>query len=261
VIAWSARWSHWKDHVVYALRAPAAYVNWWVWPLPKLGRTVTLETRQGLRYQVRGKTPDLSVINETTIKNPYLRHPCIHLEPGSVIVDVGANIGDFTFLASRIAIHGRVIAVEPIGEHVEALRVNKELNRAEHVDIVQAALGKFDGELTMVVDGPKSRAHAGPNVTVWHEQVRVMTLPTLMQLYGLSHIDLLKLDCEGAEWDILQAAEPVIEAVQQIALEYHLIGEWSLDSLTQWLETHGLQLTAQGRGWLGLLWARRANLA
>ena len=39
------------------------------------------------------------------------------------------------------------------------------------------------------------------------EPARILTLAGLMAEEGLSHIDLLKLDCEGAEWDILPAAD------------------------------------------------------
>ncbi len=119
------------------------------------------------------------------------------------------------------------------------------------------ALGPEDDRRLMVLDGPKSRMGRGDNPTRGTIPVRVMTLPGLMRAYDLSSIDLLKLDCEGAEWGILQGADPVIDRVSQIALEYHLTGEWSLEMLTGWLQERGFRVYTQGRGWLGLLWATR----
>jgi hypothetical protein len=93
------------------------------------------------------------------------------------------------------------------------------------------------------------------------EPARILTLAGLMAEHGLSHIDLLKLDCEGAEWDILPAAEALLSRVSQICMEYHQEGSWTAERLGTWLTGCGFTVKIQsGGGWNGLLWARRGGL-
>jgi FkbM family methyltransferase len=91
------------------------------------------------------------------------------------------------------------------------------------------------------------------------QAARILTLPRLVAELKLDRIDLLKLDCEGAEWDILPASEPILPRVRQICMEYHREGEWTPDRLSTWLTDLGFQVTFQRGAWNGLLWARRGR--
>jgi hypothetical protein len=67
----------------------------------------------------------------------------------------------------------------------------------------------------------------------------------------------LKLDCEGAEWDILPASEVVLPRVRQIAMEFHCERGWTVEKLANWLRSRGFVVRhTEGPG-MGLLWARR----
>jgi hypothetical protein len=71
---------------------------------------------------VRGGTNDLAVLNEAAILNPYLGSEHIELRQDAVVMDIGANIGDFTVMAASLSPLGRVYAVELISEYIPALR-------------------------------------------------------------------------------------------------------------------------------------------
>ena len=89
------------------------------------------------------------------------------------------------------------------------------------------------------------------------EQVRLITLARLTDEQSLPHVDLLKLDCEGAEWDILPAAEGALSSVRQICMEYHCERGWTPDRLAAWLRDRGYCVWHTPGQWNGLLWAVR----
>src|SRR5438477_8125850 len=93
--------SRWRNRLRYVRLVFSAYRNWWALPLPKLGISVVLETRSGLRYLVRPGTTDLAVVNEAVMLNPYLSAGHLTLPEDAVVLDVGANIGDFTMQLAK----------------------------------------------------------------------------------------------------------------------------------------------------------------
>ena len=248
--------SRWRNRLRYVFAAPSAYRNWWAMVLPKLGISVILELRNGLRYLVRSGRTDLGIINEAVILNPYLSGGLLAVSEDSIVVDVGANIGDFTMQAAQLCRLGRVIAVEPISEQARMLGIHVLLNDFDNVTHVHAALGGHEGQVDMHVEGGFSSAYwGGDNI----EKVRMTTLPLLMREQRIQHIHLLKLDCEGAEWDILPAAEEVLPQIDQICMEFHNARGWTSDKLAQWLRERGYKVWHTSGSWNGLLWARRSE--
>jgi len=224
--------------------------------LPKLGIDTVLELRDGSRYAVRRRTLDLSVINELAFTNPYLGPGYVAIAPDAIVVDVGANIGDFAVQAARQCPQGRVIAVEPLRTAGTRIATQARLNSLSNVSWVHAALSGVEGQVSALQNGACYRTAADTA-----EAARVITLGGLMTELGLARIDLLKLDCEGAEWDVLPAAEAVLPSVAQICMEYHCEGGWTAERLADWLTTRGFSVKVQsGGGWNGLLWARRGGL-
>lgn len=223
--------------------------------LPKLGRNTVLELRDGTRYFVRAGTPDLGVINEAAFLDPYLGPGFLTLRRDSVVVDVGANIGDFAIRAATRCPDGRVFAIEPLSATGSMIDKQAALNGIRNITWIPAALSGSAGETSSDTIGGLYK-DTGPT-----EQIRVMTLAQLVHELGLSGIDVLKLDCEGAEWDILPAAEEVLPLVQQICMEFHCERGWTAARLSTWLRARGFDVTHTGGSWNGLLWARRTRNA
>jgi FkbM family methyltransferase len=144
--------------------------------------------------------------NEFALLNRVLR-------PGMVFLDGGANEGAYTvFAAARVGPKGRVIAVEPSLRELERLKANLALNRQRNVEIVEAALTDRSGSARLLIAEP---THAGQNTlgefayaisAAGEAEVGTITLDELVQEQGLSRLDILKLDIEGAELRALSAA-------------------------------------------------------
>lgn len=221
-------------------------------PLPKLGIDTVLRLRDGTRYHVRGGTLDLSVVNEQAFSNPYLGSGYVTLNADSVVIDVGANIGDFAVMAARQCPAGRVVAVEPLRSAGRMIEVQARLNSLNNITWVHAVLSDRTG--TSVANRLDSQYDTAEGAA---EQVESRTLPQLIADLQLDRIDLLKLDCEGAEWDILPSAEAVLPHVRQIAMEFHCERGWTVEKLASWLRSRGFVVRhTEGPG-MGLLWARR----
>jgi FkbM family methyltransferase len=148
--------------------------------------------------------------------------------------------------------HGRVIAVEPVRSAGEMIDRQAQLNGLDNVIWICATLGGADGEADVARPG-SPYAHADAART----RVPMKTLARLAGEQRLDRIDLLKLDCEGAEWDILPAAEDVLPRVRQICMEFHCERGWTAEKLADWLKTRGFEVRHTGGSWNGLLWARR----
>ena len=244
-----------RNRIEYAPKIPRVYRNWWAWPLPRLGVNTVLELRNGLRFSVRAGTTDLAVLNEAVFMNPYLGHGHVELREDSVVMDVGANMGDFAIQAAARCPLGRVYAVEPMSEYSSLLETNKRLNRLSNIEIIQVALGDHEGEISLSVAGAESGAYF--NGTTRTETARLTTLPQLMRDCGLERIDLLKIDCEGSEWDILPAAHAVLPRIRQICMEIHPCRGWTAEKLAEWLRASGYEVWYDEPPSKSILWARR----
>lgn len=256
-LPWECRvWcTRWFNRGRYLLAVPRVFRNWWAWPLPKLGIGVVLETRRGLRFLVRAKSTDLATLNEAMIRRPYLSSDLIMLRENSLVVDVGANIGDFSVEAAKLCPKGRIVAVEPVAEFAAMIEINKLLNNVANIEVAQVALGSIDAEVDIQLAGNASSIHWQRRGGI--QRVRQTSLARLMEELGIEKIDLLKLDCEGAEWDILPNALEVLPRIEQICMEYHPLNDWSGDKLALFLRDMGFTVRLTHGGWNGMLWATR----
>ena len=129
------------------------------------------------------------------------------------------------------------------------------LNHLSHVQTVRAAVGATCQMTTVTAAGTTSRVNERGDSA---EVVEMITLERLMEDYSIDTLDLLKLDCEGSEWDILPAAERVLPRIKQICMEFHCERGWTAAKLAFWLRAQGFIVSHTAGPWNGLLWATRS---
>lgn len=129
------------------------------------------------------------------------------------IVDIGANVGTFSLYARWVRPGARITAVEPMNENLDYLRRNLARCEGSTVNIVAAAAGAAEGVAN--VAGPTSDS-AGIDVGEGQETPVIPASQLLDR-----HVDLLKIDVEGAEVDVLKGASDALRCVDRIVLEYH----------------------------------------
>jgi FkbM family methyltransferase len=121
-----------------------------------------------------------------------------HVKPGSVCMDVGANLGEVTLhLATRVGREGKVYAFEPVAGVHARLRRHVERNGAgDVVETLRIALSDRTGTGTI--------RHVGSLVTVHADltgaqEVELVTLDDFVERNGIRRLDFMKIDIQGAE--------------------------------------------------------------
>jgi FkbM family methyltransferase len=153
-----------------------------------------------------------------------------HLRPGMTFVDVGANVGYYTAMASSIVGAGRVISYEPNPCAYQWLKDWARANEATNITPVCAALGGEEGTIaayyadadtgtTSLV--PALACRAG-NETV----VNVRTLDSEAERLGIRHIDIMKIDVEGYEPQVFKGAARLLEEGRIGAILCEFVAEW-----------------------------------
>jgi FkbM family methyltransferase len=144
------------------------------------------------------------------------------LQPGDIFIDVGANIGDYTLLASRrVRDSGLVCCFEPSRHAYQCLQAMIEANSLRNVKAFNMGLGRGKGRLTLYLDKSNlgnnsfSRAAAtalGGSVGESYD-VDVDSLDSVWIQLGIParRPRLIKIDVQGAEADVLAGAARILE--------------------------------------------------
>lgn len=141
------------------------------------------------------------------------------IPPDSLVVDVGANIGVFSLFAARFA--RLVYALEPASSNYSRLVPNT--SRVKKIVPLNYACAAHDGRGSLNVSGsPDAFSLMTSSSAINQEAVDVISLATLFERFRIDRCDYLKLDCEGAEFEmILEADSSLLNRVQRIVMEYH----------------------------------------
>jgi FkbM family methyltransferase len=132
-----------------------------------------------------------------------------------LVLDCGANIGLSTIYFKQLYPNARVISFEPDNQIFEVLESNvKGLHKLNDVTLINAALWTHLEGINFASDG----ADAGKIST---EDTNVYVRTCKLSNYLDSRIDYLKMDIEGAEYDVLQECGEKLKNVHQMFIEYH----------------------------------------
>ncbi len=141
------------------------------------------------------------------------------LGPGQVVVDIGANIGVFSLRASRrVGPNGRVISFEPISQTCGRLRKNADANDCSNITILEKAVGDTVGKIKIRTSGHLSSASITNPSFVHATEVELTTLDEETGRLGLSRVDAIKMDIEGAEPLAIRGMAGVLSAHRPLIL-------------------------------------------
>lgn len=192
-------------------------IRWSSSSLRNQPRVISRGQAKGLRINPSGAHPGYALgTSEPAIQDLL----AAQIEPGSVVWDVGANIGFYTLIASRlVGDAGRVVAFEPLPANCAAIRQNLALNGITNVEIVDIALGDQVGSATLNVYGTSTLAklddpeQAAPGRTL-RDQIEVPVSTLDAQLRSFPAPALVKMDIEGTEAAALRGAKALLGEVR-----------------------------------------------
>jgi FkbM family methyltransferase len=139
------------------------------------------------------------------------------LPENATIIDCGSNIGISILYLKQIAPSASIIGFEPDDQNFELLEKNITANKLENIHVYKAAVWKENTTLFFEVTG--SMGSAITTDTDGRNTVNVKAVR--LKEYLKKNIDFLKIDIEGAEYDVLKDIAPELLNVKKLFIEYH----------------------------------------
>lgn len=185
-----------------------------------------VELGNGILFKIEknkiGKA-DISMLVEIW-HHEFYNPPFLQINENDTVFDIGGNNGFFTVYAGIKAKNGKVFVFEPVKELYEKIKTNVELNKLINVNVENIAISNKNTVEKFFISKEHNGCHSMYKRSENDEQIKVKNLK--LEDYCLKkkidHIDFLKLDCEGAEYDIvLNLTSEFVSKIKRISLEYH----------------------------------------
>ncbi|MDF1519078.1 MAG: FkbM family methyltransferase [Brevefilum sp.] len=136
------------------------------------------------------------------------------VKPGSVVYDIGANVGYFTLLAAVLVEEkGKVFSFEPLPRNINFLRQHISLNKLTNIRVIEAAVSDHMGQALFDLGASTAMGHLSETGGL---HVQMVSLDQMIENGDLDTPGVLKIDVEGAEHDVLCGAENLIESARPI---------------------------------------------
>lgn len=175
----------------------------------------------------------------------------VYIKNGDRVIDVGANIGIFAAMLSRLAgPEGKVFCFEPSKRTFEKLKTVKALNRLDNLELFNLGCGASSGEEVMYMASrssgdstlvPENRDKSG----LRSEKIKLVTLDGFFA-GRQERIDFIKIDTEGFDFEVLKGASGIIDAFKP-AIYIELSRDFLSSSRKsmEFLKTHGYGFTVE----------------
>ena len=226
-----------------------------------------------LRFKTRSAM-DIWSIKETFLDRFYERYG-VPISEGWTVIDIGGGLGDFTIFVAAQHPKNTVYAFEPTPDSFALLQENLRLNHIENARAFPEAVWAVSGPI-LIDTSPRepvqftsrsgdelSRGRTaiqnriGPGI-----EVPGISLAEALEHTGVAQCNLLKMDCEGAEYNILfHAPDEILERIERIVMEYHdNTSMYTHEDMARFLAEKGFAVKTypnQVHAYLGYLYASR----
>ena len=259
------RWADIPDYftLLRFLKKPGAFLHLRKHPME--GTHVDLELHRGGSVRLRNVPMDRHTFHRIFARDEYRLKG---LREGSLgtVIDVGAHIGLFALRVSPLAT--RVLSFEPVPANFATLVHN--VSSLPNVSAVpKAVTGRRETATIYVSDNPSAHSlyPSATELKTNPTRVECVTLEDVFSEYGVDRCGLLKLDCEGSEYSLLEAVpDSLWKRIDRVAMEYHPVaggGEsWTGERLEDRLRALGYEVRRMpSRKYLskGLLFSERGT--
>ena len=223
---------------------------------PRQLQPVSLLLRNGFRLTFRPGS-DYTAVGEVFVGGSYDSIVDLADAPPVCVWDVGGNIGAFVVWAAALFPAAHFVSFEPVPETFALLQRNQRENAAIDWTVQPFALGDRAQMLDLYIPheqfGQASRyGSEGRRI-----EVSMRAIEQVWVSEGRPVIDLMKLDCEGGEYAILDAlVGPMLGAVRNIVMETHTIQDHEPSELSARLQAAGFVLEPVAARNPNMLWAR-----
>lgn len=236
------------------------FKNWYMFYLGRYGmlrKEFIIVNRNGAKIAVRPNSDDLKIVKSNWVTKHYIRE-FIPIEKNSIVIDVGAHIGSFSIIAARYA--SKVFAFEPVQSNYKMLVKNVRLNELTNVMTYEMAVWKSSGYKEIYIyDETSTGNHSLINnyrKINTKKEIQTISLKDFLTREKLSLINFLKLDCEGAEYEIItDMDEEIANKIKYIVMETHQKERRSIIEIESKLKSLGYKVKKEQNG--GYIYAKK----
>ena len=199
----------------------------------------------------KGTSNTLNILKREFSKDIYDFNN-IKFKPGDVVVDIGANIGIVSIYLAKKYPFLKIYAFEPCRENYEHLLLNMKINNITSETIIahNKAITK-DGRLVCMNLNPNNLGGSsldniiliGGKKEEKNSNIQSTTLSCIIDEYNIKKIKLLKIDCEGSEYEILyNTPTELLNKIEILRGEFHenktLTKEFDIDKLYAYIKNY-----------------------
>lgn len=216
------------NKIKVALQAIRKFRNWYVlisvyFKTIKKGNVI-LETRNELKIKIRTNSTDIMQLGTVWFTKDYSM-PGFEIKDNDVVIDIGAHVGLFSLFASQFCKSGKIYCFEPIKENYEALLDNINLNKIKNIVPLNLAVSKENEHVKIYLNSDESAHSIFPSGDAFVE-VKSTTIETFFDEHKIENCNLMKIDCEGAEYEIIDSIpDGYFSRINKMIIEYHLVDE------------------------------------
>lgn len=215
---------HYFTFPFYIPRTVRLFNNWPEYLFNYLSRR-----HQPAEYRLRSGTRliDSAGTMAGTMAVVYLRREYGLPHDARVIVDIGANMGCFSVFAAERCPAATVLSYEPEAGNYDILNKNITVNHfQDRVRAHQCAVAGEGGLRELIVGESPLNSLVIDSQSQRRQRVDCITLSDIITGHNLPQIDFLKINCEGAEYEIIERCpDSDIAKLRTIRLEYHNFGD------------------------------------
>lgn len=224
---------------IFLFRNPAIYIMDFL----SLKKGNIVYNLKNAKFKLRAGSSDRNVFNDVLLYNQYKLDK---LKDCDSIIEVGAHIGFFSVSVAKKFPEARIYAFEPMMDNFNLLKDNLKINNIKNVRIFPYAVSNRSGKIAFYVSKNNAR-HSIYGEEGTRKKVRSINLREFMNKNKIKEVDLLKIDAEGAEYDIIYSLD--LNRIRDIFMEVHQVEGKSPDKLERYLKTKGFKISKKWDIW------------
>ena len=207
------------------LNSRRIFKNWYIYPKIyfKLtnAKSVIFETVTGMKICIRTDSTDLMALTNVWMIDEYNIEDYA-IDNNDTVIDIGSHIGLFSLFVYQFCNKGKIFCYEPIRENFEYLDLNLKLNKTNNIFPFNLAVSSDSSDLDIFLNEDQS-GHSIFSKNNKKITVKSISLKQIFDENKILNCKLLKLDCEGSEYQIIDALPlNYFDRIENIVIEYHL---------------------------------------
>ena len=199
--------------------------NWYIIPLIYYGliknKFSIIKLKNGNKIKIRTKSTDLQALVNVLVIKEY-EFPGFEIKENDIIIDIGGHIGLFALYVAKNCKSGKIFCYEPVKKNYQLLENNIKINKIFNVHHFNLAVTNNQDKIKIFLNDDDA-GHSIIQSQTKFETIDSISLKNIIDIHHIVKCNFLKMDCEGAEFKILESLpNEYFAKIEKIAMEYHI---------------------------------------